>query len=347
MAKSNTAGTTSHAIGASSPRVPVEARPHWGEALPGDENDGGWGIAGSSSVLMRSEESATTRAARREDDEEMASQAHLQAIALPAEQVRAIAARKTTPPRFAPEVDVGPILLRTMLAFPTLAVFVTAVGAVVAAIGSLWTLVHSMLALQFAEAAIVLPSLDTSGRILLAAAGYFALLVTLRALTLSLYASGWKRVRTLWTMLVMLPAAWLFVAGAGLVSGAGPLGAIPADLWRGTVLFLLLQVIALAVVTTQPSSRSLVGAKALLWGYPHHGSGGWSRPTADLPSMTAPLPVVRFGPAQDSQFPDDEDRDEDRPEFRISGITMLPRETLPVEGAPEPASPAVPARTSV
>jgi hypothetical protein len=259
---------------------------------------------------------------------------------LPAERVRALAARKTAPPRFAPEFDAGPVVVWVLLAVPTLAVVATAIGAILAAFGSLLSLVHSMLALQFSEAANALPSLDTSGRILLAAAGYFALLVALRALSRGIRASGWKRLRALWAMVVTLPAAWLFVAGAGLASEAGPFSSIPADVWRGVVLFLLLQMIALAVVTTQSSARALVGGTVLRSGYIARISHGWSQPTADMTEASAPLPVVRFGPPQDGQLADDEDRDEDRPEFRISGLFVVPREASLVEDTPQPTRPS-------
>ncbi len=313
MAESISVGTTRRDTDAGSSRAPLEADHYAGATAAADAHN---------DTL--------------EETDGEASRAPLQTVALPAEKVRALAARRTAPPRFTPEFDAGPVVLWVLLAVPTLAVLATAIGAILAALGSLWALVQSMLALQFADAANVLPALDTSGRILLAAAGYFALLVALRALTHSLRASGWKRLRALWAMVVMLPATWLFVAGAGLVSGAGPFSAIPADLWRGVVLFLLLQVIALAVVTTQPSARVLVGVKAVRSGYRSHDVRGWSQPAAGLSDEVAPLPVVRFGPPQGSQLPDDEDR----PEFRISGLTVLPRESLLVDGAPEPPRPS-------
>src|SRR5579884_2712425 len=214
-------------------------------------------------------ESAPAATTGSEADEIKDGGARLRVVALPAEIVRARAAhhspRRSLRPRRAHETTAqfdGLAVVRWVLALPTLIVAGTAAWATVMALGSLWSLVQHVAELQFDEAASRLAGLDASGRIMLGVAGYVALLFSLRAVASGLRASGWKRLRGVAAVVVALPAAWLFVAGAGLASGAVPLSAIPADIWRAVVIALLLQVIALAVVTSRRPSRAQLATKS-------------------------------------------------------------------------------------
>lgn len=271
------------------------------------------------------------------------SSAHLAAVALPAEVVRARAHERGRRRR----VGRGELRLpgvrtlgRLLLIFPSVVVLVAALWAAGVALGALLTLVRHVITLQFAEAASEFPSLDAAGRIVLASVGYFALLFALRSLARGLGAHGWDRLQLVPGLLVALPSAWLFIAGVELAAGVAPLSSVPADLWRLVVIALLIHAIALAVVTTRqpavpiatsslstPSPASLSG---------RHARVSPSRSLHDLDdagAQTRPLPLVRFGPPIEEDSSSD-----DVPAFRISGLLHV-RELAEHEGSGgEPAS---------
>lgn len=245
------------------------------------------------------------------------SEARLQAVALPADVVRARTPPSAPRREFAVRAQTVRNALRALLVFPSLCVLVAALWAAGLAAGSLVALIRRVVSLQFADAVSQLPALDAAGRVLLASCGYFALLFAIRALASGLRSHGLERLRTLPALIVALPSAWLFVAGAGLAATAPPFRILSADAWRVVVLALLVQLIALAVLTTQAPIRTLFPPKPSRWA-----SGRFERPSQPLTLgvVTQPMPMVRFGPPTNPPAP----VDGDIAAFRVSGLLSNP-----------------------
>lgn len=244
------------------------------------------------------------------------SNARLQAVALPPERLQA-GKKSATPHRQFAFPRTGRGLLQGVLFVPAMLVLAAMLWASVVAASSLVALVHRLISLQFAEAVDQLPSLDAAGRVVLASVGYFALFLSLRALASGMRANGWQRLQMLLAVVVALPSAWLFVAGAGLVGVAPPFGSLPSDIWRAVVLVLLVQVIALAVVTTQQPIRVPFTAETA-----RPSSRRFRRQSrhVTLDATMGPMPMVRFGPPPNEPAP----VDADIPAFRVSGLLTNP-----------------------
>lgn len=245
------------------------------------------------------------------------SQARLKAVALPADVVRARKPPAEPRREVALHVENLPDALRTLLILPSICVLLAALCAAVVAVGSLVALIHRLVSLQFTEAVDQLPALDAAARVLLAAAGYFALLFAIRAIAAGMHAQGWERLRILAAVLLALPSAWLFVAGTGLAASTAPLSALPSDVWRVVVLALLTQLIALAVLTAREPIRTTLLAKTSRWA---SGRGARLSQPLTLDTPTPPMPMVRFGPSTDSLAL----TENGARELRVSGLLSNP-----------------------
>jgi hypothetical protein len=260
--------------------------------------------------------------------------ASLAAIALPLHIVRA--RRRTRYRLRLPQVPwgvLGQVASRLLLWLPPLLVLAAALWAVATGVGSLLQVLRLVVTLQFELAVAQFPHIDAAGRVVLASLGYFALLATLRPLTRGLFGRGWARLRLLIAVPLVLPSAWLFVAGAELATSAPPLTSVAPELWRLLLILLVLDAIALAVV----SSRELRTPAATL------AVSRRSKPLAELEDLdlseieTERLPIVRFGPPSTEQVslqPGIEPEMADTQGMRVPGLLHLLSEPRQ-EDAPE------------
>jgi len=262
--------------------------------------------------------------------------ASLAAISLPLHVVRA--GRRARYHLRLPQVPWGPLgqhASRLLLWVPPLLVLVAALWAAATGVGSLMQVLRLVVTLQFELAAAELPHVDASGRVVLASLGYFVLLATLRPLTHGLFGRGWARLWLLIAVPLVLPSAWLFVAGAELATAAPPLTSVAPDLWRLLLILLVLDAIALAVVSTREARTPSATAAGLRR----------SKRVADLEEPELPeietqrLPIVRFGPSSTEQMslePRIEPEMADTQGMRVPGLLQLLSEPTK-EDAPEQA----------
>jgi hypothetical protein len=302
-------------------------------------------------AVKRASSSATTPAHIASDsifanliETDAQSTAPLAAIALPREAVRA--ARRAHRRRRAPRLPLGALgrlAGRLVLLTPPLLVLAAALWAAVAGFGSLLQVVRLVVTVQFAQAAAEFPSIDAAGRALLASVGYFALLAALRTLTRGLFSHGWARLRLVLGLLLALPSAWLFAAGAELAAGAPPLTSVSPELARLLVILLLLHAIALAVVTTReprapstatPASRRAVSRRSEWFVEPDE---------PEAPGVeTERLPIVRFGPPamEEPARETDETDMTDTQAMRVAGLLHMLSARAPDSASVPPATPS-------
>jgi hypothetical protein len=214
---------------------------------------------------------------------------------------------------------------------PPVLVLAVALWSAIAGFGSLVQLFRLAVSLDFARAATQFPSLDAAGRVLLASLGYFAMLFALRPLAGGLFGRGWARLRLVPGLLLAIPCAWLFIAGAELADGVPPLASVPAELWRVLVILLLLHGIAVAVVSAQDPATSPV---ARVTSGPRLSERPARRPEVEEPEMpdhdTDHWPIVRFGPPADDPTPAPDMSDTQA--LRVAGLLHL------LSSEPDPAS---------
>lgn len=228
--------------------------------------------------------------------------ASLAAITLPREVVlaRRRARRHRLPDLRRVELPLGALGRwsgRLLLALPPLLALAAALWAAATGFGSMLQVLRLVVTLQFSQAAAELATIDAAGRVLLASAGYFALLATLRALVRGLFSRGWARLGAAPGLLLALPSAWLFIAGVELASGAPPLSDVAPDLWRALVIGLALHAIIFAVVGAQPPTPSSEATLVVQRVAPRVAHDDLNLADLDLANAaTERLPVVRFGP---------------------------------------------------
>jgi hypothetical protein len=274
------------------------------------------------------------------DDETTAS---LAAISLPLHVVRA-SRRASRRARYRlrlpdlPWARVGQRASLLLLWLPSLLVLAAALWAGATGIRSLLHLLGLVVTLQFDLAAAELPHIDAAGRVVLASVGYFLLLAALRQLARGLFGRGWARLWLVLAIPLVLPSAWLFVAGAELATAAAPLSRVAPELWRLLLILLVFDAIALAVLRTReqraPSVARVVSRRATRLDELD------DLDDLDLSEMeTERLPIVRFGPPtteQVSHQPGIEPEMADTQSMRVPGLLHLLSESRQ-EDAPERA----------
>jgi hypothetical protein len=222
-----------------------------------------------------------------------------------------------------------------LFALPPLLMVVVALGAAVTGIGSLAQVLRLVVTLQLAQVAVALDAIDASGRVLLACVGYFALLAALRPLARGLIGVGWARLGLLWGLLVALPSAWLFIAGAELAAGASPLSRIAQEWWRALIIALVLHLILLAVISARPPAPVSVTTQTRVTARPRRDADD----TLDLEFGNLPserLPLVRFGPPAPPESPEPLPLT-DTQAMRVAGLLhTLPPQSASAHEEPQP-----------
>jgi hypothetical protein len=278
--------------------------------------------------------------------------ARLRAIALPRARVLATRRKQLLAhlrPRRAP-MALPALGRRAALLSVPIMTLLAAAWALASAAAALWQLARLLAAVQCAEAATQCPRLDAAGRVLVACAGYFALLVALRQLARALTLRGWARLRLIAAVLLTVPCLWLFATGADLVFGLPPLALAPAAFKQLALVVILGHTLALAVLTAgrAPAPELPLPAPA---------PRTWEEaPDAD-DATTVPLPILRFDAAPEAASAARDGREETEPDafassgsgMRVSGLlhvlSPVPEEaTLSDSTSAPPTAAATPAQ---
>ena len=175
---------------------------------------------------------------------------------------------------------------------PPVVLFFSGLWNTVAYFTSVWTLWHEITAWRIADMLAALVAVDTASRFALAGGSYFALVFSFMVLCAGLLGRSWRRIFVVPGVLLCAPSVVIFTFAATLsFTVLAARMHLPSWLQYPLIGYALLDALLLAalLLDLRPSSHRARRA---------HRSAHRRGVTESADMLSAPLPVVRFGPSQ-------------------------------------------------
>lgn len=179
------------------------------------------------------------------------------------------------------------------LLMPPVILFFSALWNTVAYITGVWALWNEIKTWHIADLLAALVAVDTASRFALAGASYFSLVFSFMVLFAGLLGRSWRRIFVVPGVLLCTPSVVIFTFTATLsFSVLAARMHLPGWLQYPLIGYALIDALLLAalLLDLRPSSRRTRRIRRSLWR--HQGM------TESVDRVSAPLPVVRFGPLQ-------------------------------------------------